>query len=80
MKISTVFFRLSMTACLTLATLLFARLANSQSLALTFDDGPNMADEIGLSPADRNAAILSSPVIEAFAGRSPIRSKCNATR
>jgi peptidoglycan/xylan/chitin deacetylase (PgdA/CDA1 family) len=38
--------------------LLFAALANSQSIALTFDDGPNMADKIGLSPADRNAAIL----------------------
>jgi peptidoglycan-N-acetylglucosamine deacetylase len=43
---------------LTLAVLLFAASAHSQSVALTFDDGPNMDDEIGLSPADRNAAIL----------------------
>src|SRR6266403_1411017 len=50
--------RFAATACLTLAVPLFAGLANSQSIALTFDDGPNMADEIGLSPADRNAAIL----------------------
>src|SRR5580658_6117020 len=46
------------TTSLILVGLLFAGLANSQSVALTFDDGPNMADEIGLSPADRNAAIL----------------------
>jgi peptidoglycan/xylan/chitin deacetylase (PgdA/CDA1 family) len=45
-------------ACITLITLPFASLANSQNIALTFDDGPNMADKIGLSPADRNAAIL----------------------
>ena len=50
--------RFAATTCLTLAGLLFAGLAHSQSIALTFDDGPNMADEIGLSPADRNAVIL----------------------
>jgi hypothetical protein len=38
--------------------LLLPPLASSQTIALTFDDGPNMADSIGLSPADRNAAIL----------------------
>jgi peptidoglycan/xylan/chitin deacetylase (PgdA/CDA1 family) len=50
--------RIAIIAHMTLATLLFASLANGQSIALTFDDGPNMADMIGLSPADRNAAIL----------------------
>jgi peptidoglycan/xylan/chitin deacetylase (PgdA/CDA1 family) len=50
--------RFAAIACLTLAAPLFASLANSQSIALTFDDGPNMVDKIGLSPADRNAAIL----------------------
>lgn len=42
-----------------LATWVFGPLAHGQSIALTFDDGPNMADTVGLSPADRNAAILS---------------------
>jgi peptidoglycan-N-acetylglucosamine deacetylase len=50
--------RLALGACVALITVLFASLASSQSIALTFDDGPNMADDIGLSPADRNAAIL----------------------
>jgi peptidoglycan/xylan/chitin deacetylase (PgdA/CDA1 family) len=45
-------------ACVSLAALLFAGSVNSQSLALTFDDGPDMADGVGLSAADRNAAIL----------------------
>lgn len=58
MKISTAFFRFSVTACLAFASLLIAGLANCQSLALTFDDGPNMTDGVGLSPAERNAAIL----------------------
>jgi peptidoglycan/xylan/chitin deacetylase (PgdA/CDA1 family) len=44
--------------CLTTAGLLVAGLAHSQSIALTFDGGPDMADHIVLSPADRNAAIL----------------------
>jgi peptidoglycan/xylan/chitin deacetylase (PgdA/CDA1 family) len=57
-QIHIAFLRFSGTACLTLVALFFTGLANSQSLALTFDDGPNMADEIGLSPADRNEAIL----------------------
>src|ERR1700679_1736083 len=51
-------FRLAMVAYVAPISLLFASLANSQSIALTFDDGPNMADKIGLSPGDRNAAIL----------------------
>jgi len=50
--------RFAAVACMTLAAPLFASLANSQSIALTFDDGPNMVDKIGLSPADRNASIL----------------------
>jgi peptidoglycan-N-acetylglucosamine deacetylase len=58
MKISSAFLRISATSCLTLVASLFWGLADSQSLALTFDDGPNMADAVGLSPADRNAAIL----------------------
>jgi peptidoglycan/xylan/chitin deacetylase (PgdA/CDA1 family) len=58
MQMSNAFVRVVATACLTLAVLLMGKLAHSRSLALTFDDGPNMADEIGMSPADRNAAIL----------------------
>jgi peptidoglycan-N-acetylglucosamine deacetylase len=50
--------RLAAVAFLTLATLLAPSLAISQAIALTFDDGPNMADTVGLSPQDRNAAIL----------------------
>jgi peptidoglycan/xylan/chitin deacetylase (PgdA/CDA1 family) len=44
---------------MTLPTLLFAPIAVSQSIALTFDDGPNMADNIGLTAAERNEAILA---------------------
>ncbi len=51
--------RVAIVTCVTLATLLLPSLASSQTIALTFDDGPKMADTIGLSPADRNAAILS---------------------
>jgi peptidoglycan-N-acetylglucosamine deacetylase len=58
MQISTPFLRFSATACLMLVTLFFAGWTHSRSVALTFDDGPNMGDEIGLSPAERNAAIL----------------------
>ena len=36
-----------------------SHLANSQTIALTFDDGPDMADNIGLSAAERNTAILA---------------------
>jgi peptidoglycan/xylan/chitin deacetylase (PgdA/CDA1 family) len=36
----------------------FAPLAAGQSIAFTFDDGPDMADKTGLSAAERNAAIL----------------------
>jgi peptidoglycan/xylan/chitin deacetylase (PgdA/CDA1 family) len=52
-------FRLVAVACMTLATLVFSSLADGKSIALTFDDGPDMADMTGLSAAERNAAILS---------------------
>jgi peptidoglycan-N-acetylglucosamine deacetylase len=45
-------------ACMALATLSFASLADCKSIALTFDDGPDMRDTTGLSAAERNAAIL----------------------
>ncbi|MGA2190519.1 MAG: polysaccharide deacetylase family protein [Steroidobacteraceae bacterium] len=51
--------RIAIAICVALTTLLLPALARSQTIALTFDDGPDMADTIGLSPADRNAAILS---------------------
>jgi len=44
---------------MTLTALLFAPTAAAQSIALTFDDGPDMADKTGLTAAERNAAILS---------------------
>jgi peptidoglycan/xylan/chitin deacetylase (PgdA/CDA1 family) len=44
---------------MTLSALLLAPMAASQSIALTFDDGPNMADNIGLTAAERNEAILA---------------------
>lgn len=50
--------RLAAITWLTLAVVLFGAPAHSQSVALTFDDGPDMDDRIGLSPAERNAAIL----------------------
>jgi len=37
---------------------LFASPTYSQIVALTFDDGPTMSDPVGLSPAERNRAIL----------------------
>ena len=46
-------------ACMTLATLFFSSLAAGKSIALTFDDGPDMADMTGLSAVERNTAILS---------------------
>lgn len=50
--------RFAIVVCVTLAPLLLPSLANGQTIALTFDDGPNMADRIGLSPTARNEAIL----------------------
>jgi peptidoglycan/xylan/chitin deacetylase (PgdA/CDA1 family) len=46
-------------ACMTLPTLLFTPIAVSQSIALTFDDGSDMADNTGLTAAERNEAILA---------------------
>jgi peptidoglycan/xylan/chitin deacetylase (PgdA/CDA1 family) len=43
---------------LALGLFLFATSAHSQQIALTFDDGPDMSNQIYLSPADRNTAIL----------------------
>jgi peptidoglycan-N-acetylglucosamine deacetylase len=53
------YLRQAIFACLTLPTLLLAPIAVSQSIALTFDDGPNMADNIVLTAAERNEAILA---------------------
>jgi peptidoglycan-N-acetylglucosamine deacetylase len=50
--------RCTLYACVALASLAVPPAGCSQSIALTFDDGPNMADTVGLSPADRNTAIL----------------------
>jgi peptidoglycan/xylan/chitin deacetylase (PgdA/CDA1 family) len=50
--------RVVIVICVTLATPLLPSLASSQTIALTFDDGPNMSDTLRLSPAGRNAAIL----------------------
>jgi peptidoglycan-N-acetylglucosamine deacetylase len=50
--------RVAIVTCVALATLLLPSLTSSQTIALTFDDGPNMGDTVGLGPADRNAAIL----------------------
>jgi peptidoglycan-N-acetylglucosamine deacetylase len=44
---------------MTLSAILLSPMAASQSIALTFDDGPNMADNIGLTAAERNEAILA---------------------
>ena len=44
---------------MTLSALLLAPMAASQSIALTFDDGPDMADNTGLTAAERNEAILA---------------------
>jgi peptidoglycan-N-acetylglucosamine deacetylase len=50
--------RFAFIACIALVPLILPSIAISQSIALTFDDGPDMTDKIGLSPADRNSAIL----------------------
>jgi peptidoglycan-N-acetylglucosamine deacetylase len=51
--------RLVAFACVTLSMLLFASSSHSQSIALTFDDGPDMTDQTGLSAAERNKFILA---------------------
>ena len=45
-------------ACAALATFLIASTAQGQNIALTFDDGPNMADSVLYTPVQRNSAIL----------------------
>jgi len=35
--------------CLTLSIMFFARLASAQSIAFTFDDGPDMTDRVGMT-------------------------------
>jgi peptidoglycan/xylan/chitin deacetylase (PgdA/CDA1 family) len=54
----TAFHRYALFACVVLASLAVPPAARGQSIALTFDDGPNMTDTVGLSPAERNTAIL----------------------
>jgi peptidoglycan-N-acetylglucosamine deacetylase len=49
---------LKLRCCIALACLLFAEVVQGQRLALTFDDGPDMADTITMDAAARNAAIL----------------------
>jgi peptidoglycan/xylan/chitin deacetylase (PgdA/CDA1 family) len=44
--------------CALLATLWLPAGATARAIALTFDDGPDMTETIGLGPAERNAAIL----------------------
>jgi peptidoglycan/xylan/chitin deacetylase (PgdA/CDA1 family) len=51
-------FRVATVAFIAAVTLSLSSLAAGQSIALTFDDGPDMADKTGLSAAERNAAIL----------------------
>jgi peptidoglycan/xylan/chitin deacetylase (PgdA/CDA1 family) len=45
-------------AWMAMVAMSYSACATCQTIALTFDDGPNMADRVGLSPAARNAAIL----------------------
>jgi peptidoglycan/xylan/chitin deacetylase (PgdA/CDA1 family) len=45
-------------ACAALVSLFLSPVACGQTIALTFDDGPDMVDTAGLSPAARNEAIL----------------------
>jgi peptidoglycan-N-acetylglucosamine deacetylase len=51
---------LPMACCALLLTLPFIGTAGSQSIAFTFDDGPDMSDAIGMTAAQRNAAILAA--------------------
>jgi len=50
--------RFAVVVWVTMASLVLPAPAIGQTIALTFDDGPDMADTTGLSAADRNAAIL----------------------
>ncbi len=59
MKIAgTTAIRLAVVVWIAMASLALPGLAEGQSIALTFDDGPNMADAIGLTAAERNSNIL----------------------
>jgi peptidoglycan-N-acetylglucosamine deacetylase len=51
-------FRRTSLACVALASLVFSPVACGHAIALTFDDGPDMTDTVGLSPFARNEAIL----------------------
>ncbi len=53
-----VFLRITLLGYTALASIVLPPMACGQTIALTFDDGPNMADTVGLSPAARNEAIL----------------------
>jgi peptidoglycan/xylan/chitin deacetylase (PgdA/CDA1 family) len=44
---------------LALAAMLFAATSQAQSIAFTFDDGPDMADNVVMTAAERNTAILA---------------------
>ena len=50
--------RLVVTAWFAAVTLVFAPIAASQSIAVTFDHAPDVADSTGLSASERNTAIL----------------------
>jgi peptidoglycan/xylan/chitin deacetylase (PgdA/CDA1 family) len=52
------FFRRCVLAKLVLACLLIVPAAHARSIAFTFDDGPDMADGVRMTAAERNAAIL----------------------
>ena len=54
-----IFSRCTVLACAALSLLALPPRVLGQSIALTFDDGPDMADTIGLRPAARNEATLS---------------------
>jgi peptidoglycan-N-acetylglucosamine deacetylase len=51
--------RRAFVTCFAISAWLLMSSAVGQSIALTFDDGPDMSDNIGLSAAQRNAAILA---------------------
>lgn len=54
----TALLRCTLIAVVALVSIPESPVARGQSVALTFDDGPNMADTVRLSPAERNDALL----------------------
>jgi len=50
--------RVAALAMILMTTVVYAPSVRAQSIALTFDDGPDMADSTGMDAAQRNAAIL----------------------